>query len=90
MLERSAESLWVLTDQGICFFDISGPAGPAIKLKSFSTHKTTLLKQFSKDTKDTRVFTEGTALSVSPDGRWILYAQTDQSDSDLMLVENYR
>jgi len=27
--------------------------------------------------------------TVSPDGRWILYAQLDQSGSDVMLVENF-
>ena len=29
-------------------------------------------------------------LSVSPDGRWILYSQNDQMGSDLVLVENFR
>jgi hypothetical protein len=28
--------------------------------------------------------------AVSPDGRWILYAQRDQSGSDIMLMENFR
>ena len=29
------------------------------------------------------------SLSVSPDQRYILYNQTDQSGSDLMLIENF-
>jgi Tol biopolymer transport system component len=34
--------------------------------------------------------TEGVGLTVSPDARWILYSQVDQTGSDLMLVENFR
>ena len=29
-------------------------------------------------------------LSVSPDGKWLLYTQGDQFGSDIMLVENFR
>jgi hypothetical protein len=29
-------------------------------------------------------------VSVSPDGRWILYTQFDQAGSELMLMENFR
>ena len=29
-------------------------------------------------------------LPVSPDGKWLLFAQTDQISSDLMMVENWR
>ena len=30
------------------------------------------------------------SLDVSPDGRWILYAQVDQRVSNIMLVEGFR
>jgi hypothetical protein len=30
------------------------------------------------------------ALSLSPDRRWLLYAQLDQLDRDLILVEKFR
>jgi hypothetical protein len=29
-------------------------------------------------------------LDVSPDGRYLIYAQLDDTASDLMLVENFR
>ena len=32
----------------------------------------------------------GLGLAISPDGRWLLYSQTDAFDADLILVENVR
>ena len=29
-------------------------------------------------------------LSVSPDGRWVLYVRLDRAESDIMLVDNFR
>ena len=74
-----------MTEQGIFFFDISNRAAPILKFYSFAASNATVFRAFSKDTE-----IDATGLSVSPDGRWILYTQFDQSGSDLMLVENFR
>ena len=37
-----------------------------------------------------RTFGGSPGLSVSRDGRWILYWQVDYNDNDIMLVENFR
>ena len=34
--------------------------------------------------------TPGGGLSVSPDGRWLLYTQTDDAQNDIMLGEGFR
>jgi hypothetical protein len=67
--------------------DLNHPAEFALKFYSFATGKATLLRQFPDDT---RIETLSTALTVSPDGLWILYPQFDQAGSDLMLVEDFR
>jgi Tol biopolymer transport system component len=87
VLDRTGQNSWALSGQGICFFDFSGSSGTALKFYNFATGRVTLLREFSKSTQVERA---STALTVSPDGRWILYTQLDQSSSDLMLVENYR
>ncbi len=87
VLDKGGLSRWALTGQGICFFNLSNSTGPALKFYNFSTGKVTFVREFSKDT---HIDTGSTALTVSPDGRWILYTQIDKAGSNLMLVENYR
>jgi Tol biopolymer transport system component/tRNA A-37 threonylcarbamoyl transferase component Bud32 len=85
VLEQLAVGLWGywgLTAEGIYFYDASTKA---IEFSSLATHKVT---QIAKPGKDPVRFNSG--LAVSPDGRWILYAQVDQSNSNIMLVENFR
>jgi hypothetical protein len=87
VLDRGGPNAWALAGQGICFFDRGGSTGLALKFYNFATRKVTLLMEFSKDT---RINWNDTSLTMSPDGRWILYTQFDLSGSNLMLVENFR
>jgi Tol biopolymer transport system component/DNA-binding winged helix-turn-helix (wHTH) protein len=92
VLEQGGQGLWALTDQGICFFEVSNSAaetttGPALKFYSFALSRMSLLRVFPKETT---IDTGSTALAVSPDSRWLLYTQIDRVGSDLILVENFR
>ena len=80
-------SAWTLVEKGIYFMTAEQPARPAIEFFSFSTGKVTEVVAL---TKPFRPWTNPEGLSVSPDGRWILYTQEDRSDTDIMLVENFR
>jgi Tol biopolymer transport system component len=76
---------WAVQREGICFLSQEAPAAPMIKFFNFATrHVTPVLAPEKAPLADLM------GLSISPDRRWILYAQTDQSISDLMLVENFR
>jgi Tol biopolymer transport system component len=55
---------------------------PRLQYLDFSTGKTKTILTLQKQTE--------LGVSVSPDGRWLLYSQIDQGGSDLMLVDNFR
>ena len=71
------------TESGIYVIPRADSGGEySIQFYSFSTQKTHNVVQLER-----RPFL---GLTVSPDGRWLLYSQSEQFDSDLMLVEDFR
>jgi len=84
-LNQIAQGNWAILDQGIYFAKPRAKSGSAIQLFSFATRRVTHIAALE------RPLLQGPPnFAVSPDGRWILYAQIDQSGSDVMLVENFR
>ena len=72
---------WAVGEQGICF--VNTESRSAIEFFSFTTGQVTEVAALEKKVLG------GPSLSVSSDGRWILFVQIDRNDSDLMLLENF-
>ena len=84
VLEQVQKLLWGYcspTRKGIYFYNAGTKA---IEFYSFSTHK--ISSVVAPEGGPALTFP---GLSVSPDGRWILYVQMDTVSSDIMLVENF-
>ena len=74
---------WAVADHGIYFINSESKPFATIEFFSFETNRVTRIATIEKEPINT-----ASNLAISPDGRWILYTQLDQSDSDIMLVEN--
>jgi len=85
LLDAGYWRYWAVLDEGIYFVAPVASARPAIKFFSFATRRVMQLGVLERDPLH-----GPPGLTVSADGRWILYAQADQSISDIMLVENFR
>ena len=77
--------LWAVTQKGIYFATANDPARPVIEFFNFATLKVTTIA-----TLDKPLSPSDPGLAVAPNERSLLFAQMDQSGSDLMLVENFR
>jgi Tol biopolymer transport system component/DNA-binding winged helix-turn-helix (wHTH) protein len=76
----SHAALWALSPGGIYFVPAEAPRS---------------LRYFDFATKQTRQIFEadnyfGSGLSVSPDGRWLMYSLVGDVNSDIMLVDHFR
>ncbi|MGH9853716.1 MAG: DPP IV N-terminal domain-containing protein [Blastocatellia bacterium] len=76
---------WAVTEQGIYFTTAETPDHPLIEFFNFATGKVTTITTLEK-----RIDGNVPGLSVSPDGRTLIWSQLDQTSSDIMLMENFR
>ena len=76
---------WALTEKGIYFATANVPSHPVIEFFSFATHNVTSIAALDKP-----ISRSDSGLAISPDRRWLLLSQMDQSGSDIMLGENFR
>lgn len=82
--QAGVERYWALAKEGIYFITL-GPAHPGINFFSFGTNQVMRLVNLEK-----QPLPPLPGLVLSPDGKCFLYAQLDQSGSDIMLAENFR
>ncbi|MGE0132973.1 MAG: protein kinase [Blastocatellales bacterium] len=86
IIEQGKWNYWALLEQGICFLDQRALPQPTLEFYNFATSKITTFSRIER----ARAFGSLLGLSASADGRWVLYWQVDESDNDIMLVENFR
>jgi len=92
VLEKIAARGYAVTDQGIYFTELP-QSGPMSEYYEVNAHNTLLFFSFATGTSHVVAQLEKPlqlGLTLSPDGRWILYSQIDQLVEDLMLVEGFR
>jgi Tol biopolymer transport system component/predicted Ser/Thr protein kinase len=82
-LEAGYWGYWAVVENGIYYLDTT--TKPGIAFFDITTHRITRL--FDLENRPAR---QVPGLAVSPDKRTILYTQWDASDSDIILVENFR
>jgi dipeptidyl aminopeptidase/acylaminoacyl peptidase len=85
VLDEALQGFWALLDNGIYFVNPRATPRPTIDFFNFATGRTSQVAAIERELQLT-----SPSLTVSPDGRWLLYAEVDNLENDIMLVENFR
>jgi hypothetical protein len=75
--------MWCLAKDGLYLFNPNARTDFNVEFFSFTTQRLTQVARLA----GVNEFFSG--LTVSPDGRWLLYTQRDPLSADIMLVENF-
>ena len=73
---------WAVTPSGVYFLEFGKSRRGAIKFLDFAAHKILPLWTLENE--------PGWGLSVSQDGKSIVYVQDEYAESSIMLVKNFR
>ena len=75
---------WGLAPKGIYFIDLVVGSKPALFFADFGSDRVRRVA-----TVERKLVLTDASFAVSPDGRYVLYSQLDQSGSDILLAENF-
>jgi hypothetical protein len=78
---------WTVAARGIYYFDFAAKPG-APKPVKFYSFKTGKINQIGA--VEPTVSQDYSSISVSPDGRWLLYSYIASINSDVMIVDHFR
>jgi Tol biopolymer transport system component len=79
------QGFWALLDQGVYFVNPDATPNATVEYFNFATNRMTKTAEIEKNLQ--LVYP---SVAVSPDGRSLLFAQSDSFESDIMLVEGFQ
>jgi Tol biopolymer transport system component/DNA-binding winged helix-turn-helix (wHTH) protein len=83
--QKSYSRIWAVGNEGVYFADAGSAAKSAIKFFSFAQGSVKTIAEI-----DGALPSSVSGLTISPDGKWLLFPLVAQRGSDLMMIENFR
>jgi Tol biopolymer transport system component/DNA-binding winged helix-turn-helix (wHTH) protein len=85
--QKALSRMWAVVNDGIYFAVAESSSRSAVRFYSFSTGS---VKTIVDNIADGSMPNSISGLTVSPDGKWVLFPLVIQRGSDLMMIENFR
>ena len=85
VFDQGRQVEWEITEGGIYFLNQDAKPAPGIECFRFAAKRVERVATLAEDT----LFQGFRQISVSADGRWVLYGRADNLQSDIMLVEDF-
>ena len=83
--ERNYSRMWLVTNEGIYFAVPASPTRTTLKLFDPATGNVKIVAEI-----DSALRNGVSGLTLSPDGKWLLFPVLTQRGSDLMMIENFK